>query len=71
MPDNLKVTEASGNAAAGPRRETIEERCFSAALICLEGYYTGPPPIGPLTMTKVVRMVSQTLEKTINLKDVR
>ena len=44
--------------------ESIEERCFSAALICLEGHFTQSPPMGPQTAVKVAGMVSRTLEKT-------
>lgn len=44
--------------------ETIEERCFSASLICLEGHYTQSPPMGPKTMGKVNSMIAKTLEKT-------
>ena len=51
--------------------ESIEERCFSAALICLEGHYTDSPPMGPLTSAKVTTMISRTLEKTHTSKEVR
>ena len=51
--------------------ETIEERCFSAALICLEGHFTQSPPMGPQTTVKVNSMVSKTLEKTHTLRKVR
>lgn len=51
--------------------ETIEERCFSAALICLEGHYTHSPPMGPLTAARVGSMVSRTLEKTHTLRAAR
>lgn len=44
--------------------ETIEERAFAAALICLEGHYTQSPPMGPLTTTKVQSLITKTLEKT-------
>lgn len=54
-----------------PYNETIEERCFSAALICLEGHYTDSPPMGPLTSAKVTSMISRTLEKTHTSKEVR
>lgn len=57
--------------AAGDPSETIEERCFSAALICLEGHYTDSPPMGPLTSAKVTSMISRTLEKTHTFKEVR
>lgn len=53
-----------------PGYETIEERCFSAALICLEGHYT-IPPMGPQTATRVSSMIAKTLEKTHTFKHVR
>ena len=53
-------------------KQSIEEVCFSAALICLEGHYTDSPPMpGTRTQTKVTNMVARTLEKTHTLKDVR
>ena len=51
--------------------ESIEERCFAAALICLEAHYDSSPPMGPQTNAKVVAMVSRTLEKTHASKEVR
>lgn len=51
--------------------ESIEERCFSAALICLEGHFTQSPPMGPKTAAKVSAMVAKTLEKTHTLRKVR
>lgn len=51
--------------------DSIEERCFTAALICLEGHYTDSPPMGPKTRAKVISTVSRTLDKTHALKDVR
>lgn len=53
-----------------PGYETIEERCFSAALICLEGHYT-IPPMGPQTAARVSSMIAKTLEKTHTFKHVR
>lgn len=50
---------------------SIEERCFTAALVCLEGHYTDSPPMGPKTHAKVIGMVSKSLEKTHASKDVR
>jgi hypothetical protein len=49
---------------AGKSNETIEERCLSAALICLEGHYTQSPPMGPLTAARVNSLIAKTLEKT-------
>ncbi|KAI9151687.1 hypothetical protein HJFPF1_08896 [Paramyrothecium foliicola] len=51
--------------------ETIEERSFSAALICLEGHYTQSPPMGPQTAARVSSMISKTLEKTHTLRKAR
>lgn len=51
--------------------ETIEERCFSAALICLEGHFTQSPPMGPQTAMKVNSIVSKTLEKTHTIRQAR
>ncbi|KAK8141885.1 hypothetical protein G3M48_009720 [Beauveria asiatica] len=61
----LSDTGAEGNT------ETIEERCFSAALICLEGHFTQSPPMGPKTAARVNSMISKTLEKTHILRKVR
>lgn len=54
-----------------PRGETIEERCFAAALICLESHHTQSPPLGPQTAAKVASMVAKTLEKTHTDRDAR
>lgn len=51
--------------------ESIEERCFSAALLCLEGHHAEKPSMGPKTHAKVHAMISKTLEKTHNFKEVR
>lgn len=51
--------------------KSIEERCFAAALICLEGHYNDSPLMGPRTNAKVVSMISKSLEKTHASKDVR
>jgi hypothetical protein len=65
------VDEAADTQEQLPYNESIEERCFSAALICLEGHYTDSPPMGPLTSAKVGTMISRTLEKTHTSKEVR
>lgn len=51
--------------------ESIEERSFSAALICLEGHFTQSPPMGPQTATRVSSIVSKTLEKTHTVRRAR
>lgn len=69
VPDyvNLAASEAQSDDSG----ETIEERCFSAALVCLEGHYTQSPPMGPQTAARVGSMVSKTLEKTHALRKAR
>ncbi|KAL2890039.1 Copper transport protein 86 [Ceratocystis lukuohia] len=44
--------------------ETIEERCFLAALSCIEGHFLDLPSMGPLTLARVASIVNTTLEKT-------
>lgn len=53
------------------KNDTIEERIFSASLICLEGHYNQSPVMGPQSIAKVTSIVSKTLEKTHTFKDVR
>lgn len=68
------VAEVAGGEAHFKKHvsyESIEERCFAAGLICLEGHYNDSPLMGPQTNAKVVSMISKTLEKTHALKEVR
>lgn len=74
--ENMALGSAPDELEPGPNsntssNESIEERCFAAALICLEGHYTDSPAMGPQTNAKVVSMVSRTLEKTHASKEVR
>ncbi|KAM3555608.1 hypothetical protein ARSEF4850_005912 [Beauveria asiatica] len=68
--ENESIELPSDTGAEG-NTETIEERCFSAALICLEGHFTQSPPMGPKTAARVNSMISKTLEKTHILRKVR
>ncbi|KAI1353813.1 hypothetical protein F5Y01DRAFT_303040 [Xylaria sp. FL0043] len=52
-------------------QDSIEERGFAAALICLEGHYQQSPAMGPQSITKVMSIITKTLEKTHTYKDVR
>lgn len=61
LPDYVDMPSKVQAADGG---ETIEERCFSAVLVCLEGHYTQSPPMGPLTMARVNSLIAKTLEKT-------
>ncbi|GAP86807.2 putative essential cytoplasmic protein [Rosellinia necatrix] len=53
------------------KQDSIEERAFAAALVCLEGHYQQSPVMGPQSIAKVMSMISKTLEKTHTYKDVR
>ncbi|KAI0155192.1 hypothetical protein GGR57DRAFT_464526 [Xylariaceae sp. FL1272] len=53
------------------RNDSIEERGFAAALICLEGHYIQSPVMGPQSIVKVMGIITKTLEKTHTYKDVR
>ncbi|CAK7265404.1 hypothetical protein SEPCBS119000_001492 [Sporothrix epigloea] len=58
--------------SAPSSKQSIEEVCFTAALICLDGHFNGLPSIpGAQTQVKVAGMVARTLEKTHGRKDVR
>jgi hypothetical protein len=62
---------SDSNGMNGNAGESIEERCFSAALVCLEGHFTQSPPMGPLTAARVNSMISKTLEKTHTVRRAR
>lgn len=66
-----EVVAAPPQDNGGVSNETIEERCFSAALVCLEGHFTQSPPMGPQTTARVSSMISKTLEKTHTLRKAR
>jgi hypothetical protein len=56
--------------------QSIEERCFQFALICLEIRYDSTIPAFalkaiPLTMVEVKKMIATTLEKSLHKPDVR
>lgn len=78
---NLEITDpvatmaSTGGLDTDPvhvwRNDSIEERIFGAALICLEGHYMQSPVMGPQSISKVMGIVSKTLEKTHTFKDVR
>ncbi|KAF4125634.1 palmitoyltransferase [Geosmithia morbida] len=64
LDDFVDLAVAKAQQTPAGSGESIEERCFSAALICLEGHYTQAPPMGPLTTAKVNSLIAKTLEKT-------
>lgn len=68
IPDHVNLAMEDPREGSG---ETIEERCFSAALICLDGHYKQAPPMGPKTAARVGSMISKTLEKTHTLRKAR
>lgn len=68
LPDKPEIQDEDYSGGVG---ETIEERCFSAALICLEGHFTELPPMGPQTAARVNSMITKTLEKTHTIRKAR
>lgn len=68
LPDHVDLSPEVQNEGSG---ETIEERCFSAALVCLDGHFKHAPPMGPKTAARVSSMISKTLEKTHTLRKAR
>ena len=66
LPGYVNMASGETQPAGSPAdsNETIEERCFSAALICLDGHFRQSPPMGPLTTAKVNSLIAKTLEKT-------
>ena len=66
------VDSDSGDAMTRrPNTQTIEERYFQGALICLELRYETKGGIGPKTIPEVKKMVGHTLELSLNKADVR
>lgn len=51
--------------------QSIEERCFQAALVCLELHFDVDSGLGPKTMPEVKKMIAQTLDMSLNKADVR
>ncbi|KAF4630940.1 hypothetical protein G7Y89_g7193 [Cudoniella acicularis] len=51
--------------------QTIEESCFCAALIVLEGHYEKPRLMGYKSMEAAKKMIAQTLDRSLNKADVR
>jgi palmitoyltransferase len=51
--------------------QTIEERHFQGALICLEGHYERMPGFGDKTMAETRAMVKGALDASLNKADVR
>lgn len=64
-------TVATNDETPDTTEESVEERSFSAALICLEGHFTQSPPMGPQTATRVSSIISKTLEKTHTVRKAR
>ena len=64
-------TVVTSDETPDPTEESVEERSFSAALICLEGHFTQSPPMGPQTATRVSSIISKTLEKTHTVRRAR
>jgi palmitoyltransferase len=51
--------------------QTVEERSFQTALICLEQHFEKKAGLGPKTMPEVKTMVKTALDQSLNKADVR
>ena len=51
--------------------QTIEERHFQGALICLDGHFEKLPGFGDKTMAECRAMVKSALDASLNKADVR
>ena len=51
--------------------QSIEERNFQGALICLGGHFENPPGFGDRTMAECRAMVKSALDASLNRTDVR
>jgi len=74
---SLDINSPNGYGPNGVRGEfrrkntqSIEEKCFNASLVLLEGHFSGMK-IGPKTGPMLKKMVSGTLDKSLNKAEVR
>lgn len=63
------VTRIDGTE--GFNSQSIEERNFQAALIMTECHFTRKPPIGRKTVNMTLATIKRTMEKTLNVSEIR
>lgn len=63
------VTRIDGTE--GFNTQSIEERNFQAALIMTECHFTRKPPIGRKTVNMTLATIKRTMEKTLNVSEIR
>lgn len=69
MASSNMVTRIDGTE--GFNSQSIEERNFQAALIMAECHFTRKPPIGRKTVNKTLETIKRTMEKTLNVSEIR
>lgn len=69
MASSNMVTRIDGTE--GFNSQSIEERNFQAALIMTECHFTRKPPIGRKTVNMTLATIKRTMEKTLNVSEIR
>lgn len=69
MASSNMVTRIDGTE--GFNFQSIEERNFLAALIMAECHFTKRPPIGRKTVNMTLATIKRTMEKTLNVSEIR
>jgi len=69
MASSNMVTRIDGTE--GFNHQSIEERNFQASLIMAECHFSKRPPIGRKTVNKTVETVRRTMDKTLNVSEIR
>ena len=69
MASSNMVTRIDGTE--GFNHQSIEERNFQAALIMAEAHFSKRPPVGRKTVNKTVETVRRTMDKTLNVSEIR
>ncbi len=69
MASSNMVTRIDGTE--GFNHQSIEERNFQAALIMAESHFSKCPPIGRKTVNKTTETVRRTMDKTLNVSEIR
>ncbi len=71
MVDSPYELEVDGKMRARRNRQSVEERNFNAALICLEHHFERPNSYLREAMVEVKKMVAKTLDLSLNKAEVR
>jgi palmitoyltransferase len=70
-PYQISSTENGGKMAVRKNDQTIEERSFQGALICLDGHFMKLPGFGDRTLPECRAMIKSALDASLNKSEVR